>query len=43
MDVLGHLAARGFGEVTEFTTAEERLTFSLPKELRRDMKAAAAG
>jgi 4-hydroxy-3-methylbut-2-en-1-yl diphosphate reductase len=42
MEVLAHLADRGFGEVTEFTTAEERLTFSLPQELRRDMKAAAA-
>jgi 4-hydroxy-3-methylbut-2-enyl diphosphate reductase len=41
MDVLAHLASRGFGEVTEYTTAEERLTFSLPQELRRDMKAAA--
>jgi len=42
MEVLAHLAERGFGEVTEFTTAEERLTFSLPQELRRDMKAAAS-
>jgi 4-hydroxy-3-methylbut-2-en-1-yl diphosphate reductase len=42
MEVLAHLAERGFGEVTEYTTAEERLTFSLPQELRRDMKAAAA-
>jgi 4-hydroxy-3-methylbut-2-enyl diphosphate reductase len=42
MEVLAHLAERGFGEVTEYTTTEERLTFSLPKELRRDMKAAAA-
>ena len=42
MEVLAHLADRGFGEVTEFTTAEERLTFSLPQELRRDIKAAAA-
>ena len=42
MQVLAHLAERGFGEVTEYTTAEERLTFSLPQELRRDMKAAAA-
>ena len=41
MEVLAHLASRGFGEVTEYTTAEERLTFSLPQELRRDMKAAA--
>jgi 4-hydroxy-3-methylbut-2-en-1-yl diphosphate reductase len=40
MDVLANLAERGFGEVTEYTTAEERLTFSLPPELRRDMKAA---
>jgi 4-hydroxy-3-methylbut-2-en-1-yl diphosphate reductase len=40
MDVLAHLAERGFGEVTEYTTAEERLTFSLPQELRRDMRAA---
>jgi len=42
MEVLAHLAERGFGEVTEYTTADERLTFSLPQELRRDMKAAAA-
>ncbi len=40
MQVLAHLAERGFGEVTEVTTAEERLTFALPQELRRDMKAA---
>nr|WP_229716119.1 4-hydroxy-3-methylbut-2-enyl diphosphate reductase [Mangrovihabitans endophyticus] len=39
MQVLAHLAERGFGEVTEYTTTEERLSFSLPKELRRDMKA----
>jgi 4-hydroxy-3-methylbut-2-enyl diphosphate reductase len=41
MEVLAFLAERGFGEVTEYTTADERLTFSLPQELRRDMKAAA--
>jgi 4-hydroxy-3-methylbut-2-enyl diphosphate reductase len=41
-EVLDHLAERGFADVTEVTTAEERLTFSLPQELRRDMKAAAA-
>jgi 4-hydroxy-3-methylbut-2-en-1-yl diphosphate reductase len=41
MQVLEHLAARGFGEVTEFMTADERLTFSLPQELKRDMKKAA--
>jgi 4-hydroxy-3-methylbut-2-enyl diphosphate reductase len=40
MEVLSYLASRGFGEVTEYTTTDERLTFSLPKELRRDMKAA---
>ncbi|GAA3756895.1 4-hydroxy-3-methylbut-2-enyl diphosphate reductase [Plantactinospora mayteni] len=42
MEVLDHLAARGFADVTEVTTADERLTFSLPQDLRRDMKAAAA-
>jgi 4-hydroxy-3-methylbut-2-enyl diphosphate reductase len=42
MEVLDHLATRGFTDVTEVTTAEERLTFSLPQELKRDMKAAAA-
>ncbi|MEN3612623.1 4-hydroxy-3-methylbut-2-enyl diphosphate reductase [Plantactinospora sp. ZYX-F-223] len=42
MEVLDHLAARGFTDVTEVTTADERLTFSLPQDLRRDMKAAAA-
>ncbi len=41
MDVLTHLAARGFGDVEEILTAEERLTFSLPQELKRDMKKAA--
>ena len=40
MEVLDHLAARGFTEVSEVTTAEERLTFSLPRELKRDMQAA---
>jgi 4-hydroxy-3-methylbut-2-enyl diphosphate reductase len=42
MEVLDFLAARGFGEVAEVTTADEKLTFSLPQELKRDMKAAAA-
>ena len=41
-EVLDYLAARGFGDVEEVTTADERLTFSLPQELKRDMKAAAA-
>jgi 4-hydroxy-3-methylbut-2-enyl diphosphate reductase len=42
MEVLDHLAERGFTDVAEVTTADERLTFSLPQELKRDMKAAAA-
>ncbi|MFC7548224.1 4-hydroxy-3-methylbut-2-enyl diphosphate reductase [Plantactinospora sp. GCM10030261] len=41
MEVLDHLAERGFADVAEVTTADERLTFSLPRELKRDMKAAA--
>jgi 4-hydroxy-3-methylbut-2-enyl diphosphate reductase len=40
LQVLDHLAARGFTEVAEVTTAQEKLTFSLPQELKRDMKAA---
>jgi 4-hydroxy-3-methylbut-2-enyl diphosphate reductase len=40
MQVLDHLAERGFADVAEVTTADERLTFSLPQELRRDLKAA---
>ncbi len=42
LDVLDHLAARGYDEVAEVTTANEKLTFSLPQELKRDMRAAAA-
>lgn len=38
--VLAWLAERGFGDVEEVTTAKETLIFSLPPELRRDMKAA---
>ncbi|MFI7588568.1 4-hydroxy-3-methylbut-2-enyl diphosphate reductase [Spongisporangium articulatum] len=41
-DVVAWLAERGYGEVEEVVTAEEDLLFSLPKELRRDMKAKAA-
>jgi 4-hydroxy-3-methylbut-2-enyl diphosphate reductase len=41
MQVLDHLAARGFDEVAEVTTATEKLVFSLPQELKRDMRAAA--
>ena len=39
-DVLAHLAARGFGDVETVQTAEEDVQFSLPKELRKDLKAA---
>jgi 4-hydroxy-3-methylbut-2-enyl diphosphate reductase len=42
MQVLDHLADRGFADVAEVTTAQERLTFSLPRELKRDIRAAAA-
>ncbi len=39
--VLDVLAGQGYGDVEVITEAEERLTFSLPKELRRDLRAAA--
>ena len=42
MEVLDWLAERGFAEVAEVTTAEETLTFSLPQELKRDIRQAAA-
>jgi 4-hydroxy-3-methylbut-2-enyl diphosphate reductase len=42
MEVLDHLAERGFADVAEVTTADEKLTFSLPQELKRDIRAAAA-
>ncbi len=38
--VLVWLAERGFTQVEEVTTAQERLVFSLPAELRKDLKAA---
>ncbi|MDH6112603.1 4-hydroxy-3-methylbut-2-enyl diphosphate reductase [Kitasatospora sp. MAP12-15] len=41
--VLEWLAARGFEDVQVVKTAEETLQFSLPKELRRDLRAEAAG
>ena len=37
-DVLHWLADRGWVDVEEITTANEKLTFSLPRELKRDMK-----
>jgi 4-hydroxy-3-methylbut-2-enyl diphosphate reductase len=39
-EVLEWLASRGFDDVQEISAAEEKLVFSLPPELRRDMKAA---
>lgn len=39
-EVLVDLASRGFGNVENVTTAEEDIQFSLPKELRKDLKAA---
>jgi 4-hydroxy-3-methylbut-2-enyl diphosphate reductase len=42
MQVLDHLAERGFTDVAEVTTAQEKLTFALPRELKREMRAAAA-
>ena len=40
-DVLEWLAVRGYGEVEEFETSVEKLTFALPPELRRDLKGSA--
>ena len=40
--VLDFLAERGYPDARAVHTAEESLIFSLPKELRRDLKAAAA-
>lgn len=39
-EVLEDLARRGFGDVRNVTTAEEDIQFSLPAELRKDLKAA---
>jgi 4-hydroxy-3-methylbut-2-enyl diphosphate reductase len=39
-DVLGWLADHGYGPAEVVVSAEEDLMFSLPKELRRDIKAA---
>lgn len=41
MQVLDHLAERGFTDVAEVTTADETLTFALPQQLKREMRAAA--
>jgi len=37
-EVLEHLEKRGYGDVRNVTTAEEDVQFSLPKELRKDLK-----
>ncbi len=42
-DVLERLASLGFGDVEEVRTATEDLMFSLPRELRADLKAAGQG
>ncbi|CRK61621.1 4-hydroxy-3-methylbut-2-enyl diphosphate reductase [Alloactinosynnema sp. L-07] len=38
MDLLAWLAARGYGQVDEVTTANEKIAFALPPELRKDLK-----
>lgn len=40
-DVQQWLAGRGFGHVEEVTHTEERLTFALPQELRRELRSRA--
>jgi 4-hydroxy-3-methylbut-2-enyl diphosphate reductase len=39
-EVVEDLARRGFGDVETIQTAEEDVQFSLPKELRKDLKSA---
>jgi 4-hydroxy-3-methylbut-2-en-1-yl diphosphate reductase len=39
-EVLDYIATKGFGDVRTVTTAEEDIQFSLPRELRKDLKAA---
>jgi 4-hydroxy-3-methylbut-2-enyl diphosphate reductase len=41
-EVLLWLSTRGYADSEEVVTAQEDLLFSLPKELRRDLKARAA-
>ncbi|MET0134779.1 MAG: 4-hydroxy-3-methylbut-2-enyl diphosphate reductase, partial [Kibdelosporangium sp.] len=38
MDVLGYLADRGWEDVQEITTANEKIAFALPRELRKALK-----
>ncbi len=42
-DVLADLARRGYGEPEEVRTAQEDLVFSLPRELRADLKLTPTG
>src|SRR5690606_2267979 len=37
--VLARLAERGFGDVTEVESVEEKVRFALPHELRKDLRA----
>jgi 4-hydroxy-3-methylbut-2-enyl diphosphate reductase len=41
-EVTDWLAARGYGDLEEVSHTEERLTFALPQELRRDLRLRAA-
>jgi 4-hydroxy-3-methylbut-2-enyl diphosphate reductase len=42
-EVAGWLAEQGYADLEEVTHTEERLTFALPQELRRDLRADATG
>jgi 4-hydroxy-3-methylbut-2-enyl diphosphate reductase len=42
-EVAGWLAEHGFSDLEEISHTEERLTFALPQELRRDLRTAARG
>ncbi|SDP49596.1 4-hydroxy-3-methylbut-2-enyl diphosphate reductase [Lentzea jiangxiensis] len=37
MELLKYLESQGYGEVEEITTANEKIAFSLPRELRKDL------
>ncbi|MCE6994493.1 4-hydroxy-3-methylbut-2-enyl diphosphate reductase [Saccharothrix sp. S26] len=37
MELLEYLATQGYGDVEEITTANEKIAFALPRELRKDM------
>jgi len=42
-EVVASVATRGYGDLQTVTTAEEDIQFSLPKELRKDLKQAQQG